>query len=334
MPPHRLRRILFWEKQMFNKESTFKARFLAFVLAFLALVALNGFIRPLSSAIAESEPAADVGDQTDAAAPDAEEKSEGSDEAAGDTLTTGAEEAVEESDEDEAAEAKEKEEARKHSIILSIIGGVIAAGFVALVVFVNFGKKGIANKRITSTQLTESAIMVAVATVCSMIKIDLPYGGGVTIVSMLPLVLISHRYGWRWGVTTAFAYSLIQLVLGLDNVGYATSTAMAFGVIFLDYIVAYTVIGLAGAFGKGRKGVVTGIVVTFFLRFVCHYVTGVWIWGGWMPDEFFGMTMTSPWIYSALYNGWYMLAELIITLVITMLIYKPLEAYFENKEGK
>jgi thiamine transporter len=187
-------------------------------------------------------------------------------------------------------------------------------------------------KRITALQLVESALMIAVATVCSIVKIDLPFGGGVTIVSMLPLILISHRYGWKWGVLTAFTYSIVQMILGLDNVGYATSFLMGAGIVLLDYVIAYTVIGLSGIFGKDRKAVAIGIAVTFALRFCCHLISGAWIWGVWMPEEFMGMKMTSPWIYSALYNGWYMLAELVATELIAMLIYKPLEKYFRGEE--
>ena len=79
-------------------------------------------------------------------------------------------------------------------------------------------------------KLTESAVFIALGTILSILKIDLPFGGGVTIASMLPLVLISHRWGWKWGVLTAFVYSVIQMFLGLDNVGYATSFVMALGV--------------------------------------------------------------------------------------------------------
>ena len=188
-------------------------------------------------------------------------------------------------------------------------------------------------RKITALQLVESALMIAVATVCSLVKIDLPFGGGVTIVSMLPLILISHRYGWKWGVLTAFTYSVIQMILGLDNVGYATSFLMGAGIVLLDYVIAYTVIGLSGVFGKDRKAVAIGIAVTFTLRFLCHLVSGAWIWGVWMPEEFMGMKMTNPWIYSALYNGWYMLAELAATELIAMLIYKPLEKYFRGEKA-
>jgi len=135
---------------------------------------------------------------------------------------------------------------------------------------------------------------------------------------------------------TAFVYSVLQLILGLDNVGYATSFIMALGVVFLDYVIAYTVIGLSGVFdgplGKTRASVAVGIAVTFILRFVCHLITGAWIWGEWMPEEFMGMTMTSPWFYSFLYNGWYMLAELVLTELVAMLIYKPLGKFFRRED--
>jgi len=188
----------------------------------------------------------------------------------------------------------------------------------------------------TTRKLTESAVMIAVATVLSLIKIDLPFGGGVTIVSMLPLVLISHRWGWKWGVLTAFVYGVIQMLLGLDNVGYATSFIMALGIIFLDYVIAYTVIGLSGVFdlklGKTRQSVAVGIAVTFVLRFCCHLLTGVWIWGEWMPETFMNMTMTSPWLYSFLYNGWYMLAELVVTEIVAMILYQPLGRFFRRED--
>ena len=187
-------------------------------------------------------------------------------------------------------------------------------------------------------KLTESAIFIALGTILSILKIDLPFGGGVTIACMLPLVIISHRWGWKWGVLTAFVFSIIQLFLGLDNVGYATSFVMALGVIFLDYIIAYTVIGLSGIFdktlGKTRQSLAVGIAVTFVLRFCCHLVTGAWIWGVWMPDTFMNMTMTNPWFYSFLYNGWYMLAELIVTEIIAMLIYQPLSSFIQGKDIK
>lgn len=176
-------------------------------------------------------------------------------------------------------------------------------------------------------RLCECAMLIAAAAVLSILKIDLPFGGGVTIVSMLPLILLSHRHGWKWGLFSAFAYSLIQLVLGLDNVAYASSTVMAIGIILLDYVLAYSVLGLAGLFRTNYSGLLWGILLTFTLRFLCHYITGVWIWGEWMPEEFLSLPMTSPWIYSALYNGWYMLFELVLTETAALLLLRPLKKY-------
>ena len=193
-------------------------------------------------------------------------------------------------------------------------------------------------KTITTRKLVESAMLIAVGTVLSLLKIDLPFGGGVTVCSMLPLILASHRYGWKWGAVTAGVYSVLQLILGLDNVGYATGFGMMLGIILLDYIIAYTVIGFSGVFDicvkNPRAALAIGIVVTFFLRFVCHLLTGVWIWGEWMPEEFMGLPMTSPWLYSFLYNGWYMAAELVVTEIVAMAIYKPLGKYFRGEDIK
>ena len=187
-------------------------------------------------------------------------------------------------------------------------------------------------KKINTRKLVESAMLIAVGTVLSMLKFDMPMGGGLTLCSMLPLVLLSHRYGWKWGLISAAVYSVLQLVLGLDNVRYATSFIMAVGVVMLDYIVAYTVIGLSGFFDTvikdRRAALAVGIAVTFCLRFVCHFITGVWIWDALWPNEY-GMTSV---VYSLVYNGWYMGAELVLTEIVAMLIYKPLGKYFRGED--
>ena len=209
------------------------------------------------------------------------------------------------------------------SLAILIVSGVLAAiGIILLVI-------GLSKKpKIKTLQLVESALMIAIAVVLSeFLKIPSPLGGGLTVLSMLPIVIICHRYGTGWGLFTAFVYSLIQLVFGVKNIGYASNAVMAVGVIALDYILAYTLLGLSAVFGKSRAGVAVGIVVAFTLRFLCHLVSGAWIWGEWMPEEYMGLTMTNPWIYSALYNGWYMLAEIVITVLVAMILYKPLGKY-------
>lgn len=210
------------------------------------------------------------------------------------------------------------------SVTIIIVAGILAAIGIAMLLI------GLKTKpKVKTIQLVESALMIAIAVVLNeLLKIRISAtGGGLTLLSMLPIVIICHRYGTGWGLFTSFVFSLIQLVFGLKNIGYASDIVSAIGILFLDYIVAYTVIGLSAIFGKSRGGVAAGIIVSFTLRFISHLVCGAWIWGEWMPEEYFGMTMTNPWIYSALYNGWYMLAEIILTVLVVMLLYKPLAKY-------
>ena len=83
--------------------------------------------------------------------------------------------------------------------------------------------------------LVEGALMIALATILSMIKIfEMPFGGSVTLLSMLPIVLMSFRHGTRWGLLTAFVHSVLQLVLGFSNIGYCSTFLSQVGCILLD----------------------------------------------------------------------------------------------------
>ena len=186
------------------------------------------------------------------------------------------------------------------------------------------------NRNKKTSILVFSSVMIAIGTVLSLFKIDFAFGGGVTICAMLPLVMVSWIYGTKWGVFTAFVFSVLQCLLGLDNVQYATSAAMAFAIIFLDYIAAYTVIGFSGIFKKLVKksgnALVFGIFVTFFARFICHFITGWLIWDALWPNE---MGMAAP-FYSLCYNGSYMLAEAVITSAVALIIMKKKPELFEG----
>jgi len=185
-------------------------------------------------------------------------------------------------------------------------------------------------------RLVESAILIAIGTVLSEVtKIDMPLGGGLTLCSMLPLVLVCHRWGTRWGLFTAFVYSLLQLLLGMNNVQYATSAFMAAGIVLLDYVIPYTLIGLSALFKKAvgaiHRSLIWGIVFTFALRFVCHFITGWWIWDALWPNEF---GWASP-LYSLLYNGAYMLPEIVLTAVVAVLLTRtPLKKYILAEDLK
>ncbi len=160
-------------------------------------------------------------------------------------------------------------------------------------------------------RLTESAIMLAFAAVLSIIKIvDMPYGGSVTAFSMLPLILLSYRYGVRWGLVSAAAYGMIQMLLGLDNLSYATGFSAVVMILLFDYIVAFMVLGLAGVFRRPNlpQGVALALasVVTGALRYLCHTLTGCTVWAG------LSVPTAEAAIYSLSYNATYMIPEIII----------------------
>lgn len=162
--------------------------------------------------------------------------------------------------------------------------------------------------------LAECAIMIGLATALSFVKIfEMPWGGSVTVLSMLPICLVSIKRGVRWGAGAAFIYSVIQLLQGLGNLTYANSAAMAFAIVALDYIAPFTGLGLAGIFRKkGFEGQLLGVVLAVMLRFLCHFITGTLIWGQWRE----GMWLEVPvWVYSLAYNSAYMLPETAFTAI-------------------
>lgn len=177
--------------------------------------------------------------------------------------------------------------------------------------------------------LVECALMVALATILSFITIyQLPQGGDITAVSMMPLVLVSFRHGPKWGLITGFVYGLIQMMLGFNNVMYCTTLGAMILCVLLDYLAAYSVMGLACVFGAPIKNrdisVAVGSVVSGLLRYFCSFLSGILIWGGYAPD-------TMPvWLYSLTYNGSYMIPEIILTTVAAVLVMRVLDRQKQN----
>jgi thiamine transporter len=177
--------------------------------------------------------------------------------------------------------------------------------------------------------LCEGAIMVALAQVLSYLKVwELPQGGSVTL-AMVPIFLFASRWGMKNGASliAAFVFSLLQLIF---DGAYAYSWQSMLG----DYIIAFTALGLAGFFKNMKGGVFIGTVVGSVARFLCHYVTGATVWAEYMPEKFFGMTMTTPWFYSALYNGSFMAIDMVLCLVIFAILYKPMGKYIRGEDIK
>ena len=167
-------------------------------------------------------------------------------------------------------------------------------------------------------RLCVSAIMIALATVLSLIKVyTLPLGGSITLLSMLPIVFLSVSYGMGWGFFSAFVYSLIQMFLDLAAVAsWGLTPAIFVGCIAFDYILAYTALGIAGIFRKkGVWGAALGTGLALFLRFFSHFLSGVILFRSY---EMFN----SPFLWSLAYNGSYMLPEMIFTAVGVFFLFK------------
>ena len=169
--------------------------------------------------------------------------------------------------------------------------------------------------------LCEGALLVAAAQILSYIKLwEMPWGGSV-VLSMIPLVLYAVRWGLGSGLLASFAFGVLQFVF---DGGFAIGWQSIIG----DYLLAFTVLGLAGLVARRAGGVFIGTLIAGAARFLVHYVVGATIWAEYMPEVFFGLTMTTPWFYSLLYNLAYMLPNIAITLVAFAVAYKPLKKYF------
>ena len=160
--------------------------------------------------------------------------------------------------------------------------------------------------------LTECALLLALATVLSFVKLyQAPLGGSVTLLSSLPIMFISFRYGVVRGLACGFVYGLIQLWQGSGNLAYVPTAAGIIGCILLDYILPFTLLGLAGLFYK-REGSATaktvtavlGVLLAVLLRFACHFIGGGIVWyeitktGEW--NDY--VKTVGMWTYSFVYN--------------------------------
>lgn len=169
--------------------------------------------------------------------------------------------------------------------------------------------------KLKTKELVEGAIMVALASALSLIKIfSLPWGGSVTLFSMLPIVVYSIRYGVKKGLFASFVFSLFQLFTS-GVFSWGLTVPMLIGSILLDYVLAFTAIGFAGIFRhKGLGGQICGTIVAGLLRFISHFIAGVVIWHS-FGELWSGFVTENEWLYSLVYNGAYMLPEIIFAVI-------------------
>ena len=206
-------------------------------------------------------------------------------------------------------------------------------------------------KTVNTKRLTESAMLLAVAIVLEltskMFIPEQPFGGQLTFAAMLPIVLISYRYGMKWGFVTSFTYALLEMAIGGKTVaaafqpgyfGDGTMIGNALIMCALDYIVAYTALGLGGIFRnkfeKPGMALMAGSLVALGARYLAHIVSGYVLFASWAEWYFtqegfpaWGAQLVSALspqmlglVYSIVYNGMYMLPEMIFTAIAAVFL--------------
>ena len=174
----------------------------------------------------------------------------------------------------------------------------------------------------TTRARCECAVMLALAVVLSFVKFfQLPFDGSITLASMLPICLVSIKYGLKWGLGTAFCYSWTQILQG-GVFSWGLTPMMLLSSLLMDYIIAFTVLGLAGLFRKkGFWGQIAGIALACVLRFLVHFLAGIILWANYAEFVAFGVEwVNQPVLYSICYNGVYMLPDTAIVLVLAVLL--------------
>ena len=199
-------------------------------------------------------------------------------------------------------------------------------------------------------KMVTSAMLIAIGIALSLFTpFHLPFGGGITLASCLPVILISFIYGIKSGLLSGFIFSILQLVIGMNTVSafFLPGDSQivlwkAILVCLLDYVTAFTVLGLGGIFKDKIKNksvaLILGTVLALSLRYITHIISGAIFFGTWAErfftqDGFYkiGETILNTFsgtslslVYSIFYNGLYMIPEIIITTTVAPIVYKVL----------
>lgn len=161
--------------------------------------------------------------------------------------------------------------------------------------------------KISARQLVFCGTAIALAYLTSYIRLipKMPYGGSVTLFSMLFICLIGYWYGIRAGIMTGLAYGILQFI----QEPYVLSLFQ----VCCDYVLAFAGLGLAGLFSKSKNGLVKGYLLGILVRGLFHVIGGYLYWMDYMPENF-PQSLKS--IYPIAYNYSFLLAEAVITIII------------------
>ncbi len=179
------------------------------------------------------------------------------------------------------------------------------------------------NSRRNLLCLTECAVFVALSLALSYLKIPIGvsfggFGGSIDLV-MIPLIIIAFRWGLGWGLGAG-------LVFGTLKFFFAGGTAVNWQSMLLDYSIAYMFVGFAGLLRLKKGKMWLAALIGCIGRFVIHFISGITIYAMYMED-IFGLPMTNTWVYSALYNGSYMLPNTILAVLVCLLLENVLRKY-------
>ena len=174
--------------------------------------------------------------------------------------------------------------------------------------------------------LCEGSLMVALAFVLSFVKLyQLPNGGSLTP-AMFPILFFALRWGMGRGVTAGFVFGALQLL-------FDGAYAWGWQSMVLDYLLAFAPLGLAGLFRGKAWGIFPGTLAGCLGRYLVHHISGVTIYRIIAPTAIPGFgTYDNPHLYSLVYNGVYMIPNMILALAIAGALYVPMKRYFEGSD--
>lgn len=182
----------------------------------------------------------------------------------------------------------------------------VAAGIILFVVALIFAGRISEKKKMGTRQLVFCAMAMALAFITSYLKLfNMPWGGSVTLCSMLFIVLVANWYGPKTGVLVGLAYGILQFI--------QEPYVLSFFQVCCDYILAFAALGIAGFFAKSKHGLLKGYIAAVIARGAFHALGGYLYWMDYMPDNF-PKALTS--VYPIVYNYSYLLVEGIITVII------------------
>ena len=182
----------------------------------------------------------------------------------------------------------------------------IAVGIILFAAALIFAGRISEKKKMGTRQLVFCAMAMALAFITSYLKLfNMPWGGSVTLCSMLFIVLVANWYGPKTGVLVGLAYGILQFI--------QEPYVLSFFQVCCDYILAFAALGVAGFFAKSKHGLLKGYIAAVIARGAFHALGGYLYWMDYMPDNF-PKALTS--VYPIVYNYSYLLAEGIITVII------------------